>query len=42
MKQKEHTVIISLASNENQEANLAAAREQLPQLLTTVQLTYAI
>ena len=42
MKQKEHTVIISLASNENQEANLAVAREQLTQLLTTVQFTSAI
>ena len=42
MKQKEHTVIISLASNENQEANMAAAREQLTQLLTTVHFTSAI
>jgi 2-amino-4-hydroxy-6-hydroxymethyldihydropteridine diphosphokinase len=42
MKQKEHTVIISLASNENQEANMAAAREQLTQLLTSVHFTSAI
>ncbi|MBR7030774.1 MAG: 2-amino-4-hydroxy-6-hydroxymethyldihydropteridine diphosphokinase [Prevotella sp.] len=42
MKQKEHTVIISLASNENQEANMEAARTQLTQLLTTVQFTSAI
>ena len=42
MKQKEHHVIISLASNENQEAVLAAAREQLTQLLTEVHFTSAI
>lgn len=42
MKQKEHTVIISLASNENQEANMAAAREQLTQLLLEVHFTPAI
>jgi 2-amino-4-hydroxy-6-hydroxymethyldihydropteridine diphosphokinase len=39
---KEHEVIISLASNENQEANLAKAREQLTQLLTEVKFTSAI
>ena len=42
MKQKEHHVIISLASNENQEANLEAARVQLTQLLTEVHFTSAI
>ncbi|MBP5713871.1 MAG: 2-amino-4-hydroxy-6-hydroxymethyldihydropteridine diphosphokinase [Prevotella sp.] len=42
MKQKEHTVIISLASNVDQEAHLEAARTQLTQLLTTVQFTSAI
>ena len=42
MKQKEHNVIISLASNENQEANIEAARTQLTQLLTTVHFTSAI
>ena len=42
MKQKEHMVIISLASNENQEANMAAAREQLAQLLSEVHFTSAI
>ena len=42
MRQKEHTVIISLASNENQEANMATAREQLTQLLTEVHFTSAI
>ena len=35
-------VIISLASNENQEANMAAAREQLAQLLSEVHFTSAI
>ena len=39
---KEHSVIISLASNENQEANLAKAREQLTQLMTEVHFTSAI
>lgn len=39
---KEHEVIISLASNENQEANLAKAREQLTQLMTEVHFTSAI
>ena len=39
---KEHEVIISLASNENQEANMAKAREQLTQLLTEVYFTSAI
>jgi 2-amino-4-hydroxy-6-hydroxymethyldihydropteridine diphosphokinase len=42
MKQKEHTVIISLASNVGQEAHLEAARTQLTQLLTTVKFTSAI
>ena len=42
MKQKEHHVIISLASNENQEACLEAARVQLTQLLTSVRFTSAI
>ena len=42
MKQKEHTVIISLASNVDQEAHLEAARTQLTQLLTTVKFTSAI
>ena len=42
MTHKEHHVIISLASNHNQEAALAAAREQLTQLLTEVHFTSAI
>lgn len=42
MKQKEHTVIISLASNVGQETHLEAARTQLTQLLTTVKFTSAI
>ena len=42
MNQKEHQIIISLASNENQEARLAAAREQLIQLLTEAHFTSAI
>ena len=42
MKQKEHTVIISLASNVDQEDHLEAARTQLTQLLTTVHFTSAI
>lgn len=42
MKQKEHHIIISLASNENQEANLEAARTQLVQLLTETHFTSAI
>ena len=42
MTQKEHNIIISLASNENQEANLEAARTQLIQLLTEVHFTPAI
>lgn len=37
-----HEVIISLASNENQEANLAKAREQLTQLMAEVHFTSAI
>lgn len=39
---KQHEVIISLASNENQEANLAKAREQLTQLMEEVYFTSAI
>ena len=39
---REHEVIISLGSNENQETNLAKAREQLIQLLTEVHFTSAI
>ena len=39
---KLHEVIISLASNENQEANLAKAREQLTQLMADVHFTSAI
>lgn len=42
MTQKQHQIIISLASNENQEANLQAAREQLTQLLSKVHFTSAI
>lgn len=42
MKPKEHHIIISLASNENQEANMEAARTQLVQLLTEAHFTSAI
>ena len=42
MRQTEHQILISLASNENQEAHLAAAREQLTQLLTECHFTSAI
>ena len=42
MIQKEHHIIISLASNINHEANLEAARTQLTQLLTEVHFTSAI
>lgn len=42
MTNKEHHVIISLASNHDQEIALAAAREQLTQLLTDVHFTSAI
>ena len=42
MKPKEHYIIISLASNENQEANMEAARTQLVQLLTEAHFTSAI
>lgn len=42
MTHKEHQIIISLASNEDQEAHLAAAREQLVQLLTEAHFTSAI
>lgn len=42
MTQKEHHIIIGLASNINQEANLEAAREQLTQLLSEVHFTSAI
>ena len=42
MNQKQHHIIISLASNEGQEAHLTAAREQLTQLLTEAYFTSAI
>lgn len=42
MTHKEHHIIISLASNEGQEAHLAAAREQLTQLLAEAHFTSAI
>ena len=42
MTKKEHHIIISLASNEDQEAHLAAAGEQLTQLLTEAHFTSAI
>ena len=42
MIQKEHHIIISLASNINHEANLVAARTQLTQLLSKVHFTSAI
>ncbi len=42
MTHKEHHVIISLASNYNQEKALAAARAQLTQLLIEVKFTSAI
>lgn len=42
MTQKEHHIIISLASNEHQEANMETARTQLVQLLTEVHFTSAI
>ncbi len=42
MTQEQHQIIISLASNENQEANLQAAREQLTQLLSEVHFTSAV
>ena len=42
MIQKEHHIIIRLASNINHEANLEAARTQLTQLLTEVHFTSAI
>ena len=42
MIQKEHHIIISLASNINHEANLEAARTQLTQLLTEAHFTRAI
>ena len=42
MTQKQHQIIISLASNSNQEANLQAARTQLTQLLSEVHFTSAI
>ena len=41
-RMKVHEVIISLGSNENQEANLAKAREQLTQLMAEVHFTSAI
>ena len=42
MTHKDHQIIISLASNENQETNLQAARTQLTQLLSEVHFTSAI
>ena len=42
MIQKEHHIIISLASNINHEANMQAARTQLTQLLTEAHFTSAI
>ena len=42
MIQKEHHIIISLASNINHEANLEAARTQLTQLLTEAHFSRAI
>lgn len=42
MAQKLHHIIISLASNYNQEANLEAARTALTQLLSEVHFTSAI
>lgn len=42
MYQKLHQIIISLASNKDQEAHMAAAREQLVQLLTEAHFTSAI
>ena len=42
MIQREHHIIISLASNINHEANLEAARTQLTQLLSEVHFTSAI
>ena len=42
MNQKEHQIIISLASNKDQESHIAAAREQLVQLLTEANFTSAI
>ena len=42
MTKKEHHIIISLASNYNQEVNMEAARTQLIQLLTSVHFTSAI
>ena len=42
MRQTEHQILISLASNEDQEAHLAAAREQLTQLLMECHFTSAI
>jgi len=42
MIQKEHHIIISLASNDHHVANMEAARIQLEQLLTEVHFTSAI
>ncbi|MBQ9649342.1 MAG: 2-amino-4-hydroxy-6-hydroxymethyldihydropteridine diphosphokinase [Prevotella sp.] len=39
MNQKEHQIIISLASNENQKRNMEAAREQLSLLLNDLRFT---
>ena len=42
MTQKQHYILISLASNEQAKERLAAAREQLTQLLTEVKFTSEI
>lgn len=42
MTQKQHYIIISLASNEGQEAHLEAARVQLSQLLTEAKFSSEI
>ena len=42
MTHKQHQILISLASNDQQEKHLAAAREQLTQLLTEARFTPAI
>lgn len=39
MNQRQHSIIISLASNYDQQGNLAKAREQLKMLLSDIQFT---
>ena len=39
MNQRQHSIIISLASNYDQQGNLAKAREQLKVLLSDIQFT---